>query len=44
MRSVSNWIGDHKGLVIGGAVVVGVGAAIILTGGAAAPALVLVVP
>lgn len=44
MRSVFNWVGDHKRLVIGGAVVVGVGAAIILTGGAAAPALVLAIP
>jgi len=36
-NSFAGWVGDHKGVIIGGAVVVGVGAAIILTGGAAAP-------
>jgi hypothetical protein len=36
-----DWASEHKGAIITGTVVVGVGAAIIFTGGAAAPALVL---
>lgn len=42
MGRVMNWAGDHKGALITGGVVIGVGAAIFFTGGAAAPALAFV--
>ncbi len=42
MGRVMNWAGDHKGALITGGVLIGVGAAIIFTGGAAAPALAFV--
>jgi hypothetical protein len=46
LKSAWAWAGEHKGALITGAVVVGVGAAIIFSGGAAAPAaaLILVAP
>lgn len=40
-RSILDWANDHKGTIITGTVVIGVSAAIVFTGGAAAPALAL---
>ena len=40
-RTILDWANDHKGAIITGTVVIGVGAAIVFTGGAAAPALAL---
>jgi hypothetical protein len=36
-RSIGDWISDHRGAIITGAIVVGVGTVIILSGGSAAP-------